>query len=174
MLHPEGGRERVKSLSNWSLKNRLILLLIVVLLIVGGVATIWVVRRDDSHNDCAAVEQVGRQWIAMSQSVTALENGSGERQDLIAIADKESAMSETIRAATGSVSSPALKDQLGKWAQGTSLLANSQRDSVTRPPQPNPSQGDDANYYRASAMAHEATAALLQACPNMPHLPPAT
>lgn len=48
------------------------------LLIAGGVAAIWVVRRGDSHNDCAAVEHLGRQWIAMSQSVTALENDSGE------------------------------------------------------------------------------------------------
>lgn len=164
----------MNKLSNWSLKKRLVLALVAVLLIVGGVTAIWAVRRGDSPNDCAAVEQLGRQWIVMSQSVTALENGSGERQDLIAIADKESAMSETIRAATGSVSSPALKDQLEKWAQGTALLSESQRDSATRPPQPNPSQGEDANYYHASVMTHEASAALLQACPNMPHLPPAS
>ncbi|QUR66759.1 hypothetical protein [Mycobacterium spongiae] len=133
---------------------------------------VWVLRQRDSHDDCAAVEQLGRQWIAMSQSVTALENGSGEHQDLIAIADKEAAMSNDIQAAARSVSTPALQDQLGKWAQGTALLADIQRDSANRPTPSNPSAVEDANYYRAAVMTHEATQALLEACPNMPHRPP--
>lgn len=159
----------MNELASWSGKKRLVWALTGVVLIVGGVTGAWVVRRGDSHNDCAAVEQLGRQWITMSQSVTALENGGGERQDLVAIADKESSMSASIRAAAGSVSSSALKDQLGKWAQGTALLATSQRDSVTRPPQPNSSSSEDATYYSAAVMIREATQALLQACPNMPH-----
>lgn len=163
----------MSKLANWSLKKRLLWASIGVFVVVCVLTAVWVTRRSDSHDDCSAVEQLGRQWIAMSQSVTALENGSGERQDIIAIADKESAMSDAIRAAAGSVSNPALKDQLGKWAQGTSLLAKDQRDSATGPPQVNPSSGD-ANYYHAAVLTHEATQALLQACPDMPRLPPAS
>lgn len=162
----------MKNLASWSVRKRWVWALTALLLVVGAVAAVWLVRDSDSHNDCAPVEQLGRQWIAMSQAVTALENGAGERQDLLAIADKESAMSDNIRAAVGSVSSPALKDQLGKWAQGTALLATSQRDSVNRPPQSNPSTSEDADYYHAAVMTHEATAALIQACPNMPRVPP--
>ncbi|WP_133057978.1 hypothetical protein [Mycolicibacterium vulneris] len=161
----------MNSLAGWS-RNKLLWASIGVLLVVCGVVVVLVLPQRNTHNDCTAVEQLGHQWIAMSQSVTALENGSGERPDLVAISDKESAMSDNIRAAAGSVSSPALKDQLGKWAQGTALLANSQRDSANRPAQPNPSS-EDANYYHGAVMTHDATAALLQACPNMPHLPPA-
>jgi hypothetical protein len=163
----------VKELASCSLQKRLVWALTVVLLIVCGATAVWVVRQNDSRNDCAAVEQLGHQWIAMAQSVTALENGPGERQDLVAIADKESSMSDTIRAAAGSVSSPRLRDQLGKWAQGTALLANSQRNSANRPPQSNPSTGEDADYYHAAAMTHEATADLHQACPDMPRVPTA-
>ena len=163
----------MSKLASWSPKKRLLWASIGVLVVVCALTAVWVTRRSDSHDDCSAVEQLGRQWITMSRSVTALENGSGERQDLVAIADKESAMSDTIRAAAGSVSNPALKDQLGKWAQGTSLLAKDQRDSATGPPQANPSSGD-ANYYHAAVLTHEATQALLQACPNMPRLPPAS
>ncbi|MDM3976765.1 hypothetical protein QRB36_21600 [Mycobacterium marseillense] len=164
----------MSKLASWSLKKRLLWASIVVLILVCALTAVWVTRRNESpHNDCSAVEQLGRQWIAMSQAVIALENGSGERQDIIAIADKESAMSDTIRAAAGSVSDPALKNQLGKWAQGTSLLAKDQRDSATGPTQANSSSGD-ANYYHAAVMTHEATQALLQACPNMPHPPPAS
>ena len=163
----------MSKLASWSPKKRLLWASIGVLVVVCVLTAVWVTRRSDSHDDCSAVEQLGRQWITMSRSVTALENGSGERQDIIAIADKESAMSDTIRAAAGSVSNPALKDQLGKWAQGTSLLAKDQRDSATGPPQANPSSGD-ANYYHAAVLTHEATQALLQACPNMPRLPPAS
>lgn len=161
----------MSQVASWSLKKRVFLALAAVLLIVGGVTAVWTMRKSDSHNDCATVEQLARQWITMSQSVIALENGSGERQDLIAIADKESAMSDNIRAAAGSVASPALKDQLGKWAQGTTLLANSQRDSANRPPQPIPASGDDPNYYQAAVLTHEATQALQKACPNMPRVP---
>lgn len=162
-------------LTSWSPKKRLAWAVAAVVLVVCGAAAIWVVSRPHaSHNDCATVEGLGRQWVEMSKSITALENGPGERQDLLAIADKESSMSDSIRGAVGSVSNPALKDQLGKWAQGTALLANSQRNSANGPPQPNSSQSGDADYYRAAVMTREATASLLQSCPNMPRVSPAS
>ncbi|KAA1248419.1 hypothetical protein F0Q45_20715 [Mycobacterium simiae] len=172
-FHAERKPKRVTKLASWPPKKRLVSALTGVLLIMCGATACWVVRQIDSHNDCAVVEQLGHQWIAMAQSVTALENGQGERRDLVAIADKESSMSDDIRAASGSVSSPALKNQLGKWAQGTALLANSQRDYANRPPQMNPSSGEDADYYHAAVMTYEAAQALLMACPNMPPVPPA-
>jgi hypothetical protein len=166
------------NLGSWSRRKRLLWSLTGVLIIVcGATATIWMggttIRTTSSRNDCTVVEQVGRQWIAMARSVTALENGPGEREDLIAIADSESAMSDKISAAAGSVSAPALKDQLNKWAQGAVLSARTQRDSANRPPQSKPPPGADADFYHAAVMTHEATAALLQACPNIPRVPPA-
>lgn len=161
------------NLANWLRRRRLPWALIGVLVIVcGATTTIWVVqhsaRTTVAHNDCTIVEQLGHQWIAMTKSVTALENGPGEREDLVAIADSESAMSDKIRTAAGSVSDPALKDQLNRWAHGTALSAKTQRDSVNRPPQSNPLSGADTDSYHAAAMTHEATKALLQTCPNMP------
>ncbi len=104
----------------------------------------------------------------MGKSVTALENGPGERADLLAIADSESAMSEKIRAAAGPVSNPALRTQLEKLAHGTALSASLQRGAATRPPQSTPPTGEDRDFYHASVMTYEATSALLQACPRMP------
>ncbi|OBA57330.1 hypothetical protein A5647_24265 [Mycobacterium sp. 1100029.7] len=145
-----------------------------VLLIACGATAVWVLLRPrDSHNDCVAVEQLGRQWIAMSHSITALQDGAGERDDLMAIADKEASMAQRIRAAAGSVSDPAVKEQLGKWADATALLANSQRDSAHRPSQSTPPHSEDADYYRAAVMTREATAALLQTCPQLPREAPA-
>lgn len=166
------------NLGSWPRRKRLLWALTGVLLIVCcATATIWVVRHNARttawHNDCTVVEQLGRQWIAMARPVTALENGPGEREDLVAIADSESAMSDKIRAAAGSVSAPALKDQLEKWAQGAALSARTQRDSANRPPQSKPPPGADADFYHAAVMTYEATEALLQACPNMPRVPPA-
>jgi hypothetical protein len=142
------------------------------LLIVCGVTGVWVLYRPHhAHDDCAAVEQLGSQWIAMSQSITASQNGPGERDDLVAIADQEAAMAERIRAAAGSVSSPTTREQLKMWAQATALVSGVQRDSATRAPQSPPSRTEDADYYRAAVMTHQATAALLQTCPKMPHVP---
>lgn len=163
-----------EGLTRWSGQKRLIWAFAGVLLVVCVATATWiVVQHNESHNDCAVVEKLGRDWVAMSQSVTALENGSGERQDLIAIADKESSMSDNIRAAAGSVSNPALKDQLTKWAQGTALLANSQRNSTNFPAPSGRSPGQDADYYNAAVTTHEATEALVKACPKMPRVPPA-
>jgi cell division protein FtsL len=160
------------TLGNWLRGKRWLWALIGVLVIICGAITIWAVRHrtrtTTAQNDCTVVEQLGHEWITMTRSVVALENGPGEHADLIAIADNESAMSDKIRAAASSVSVPALKDQLNKWARGTALSAKTQRDSANRPPQSNPPSDPDADAYRAAIITYEATNALLQACPNMP------
>lgn len=160
-------------LARRSVRQRLIWAFASVLLIACGATAAWfVVQHNESHNDCGVVEKLGRDWVAMSQSITVLENGSGERQDLIAIADKESSMSDTIRTAAGSVSDPALKDQLTKWAQATALLANSQRNATNFPAPSGRPPAQDADYYQAAVTTHEATQALVKACPKMPQVPP--
>jgi hypothetical protein len=107
----------------------------------------------------------------MVGSVTAQQNGPGERKDLIAIADSESAMGDKIRAAAVSVSNPALKEQLDIWAQGAALSAKSQRDAANQadqPWEPNPPRGADADTYRGGMMIYAATGALRKMCPSMP------
>ena len=144
------------------------------LAIVVGAATIWVihhVRGTSAHTDCSVVEQLAREYIATTQSVTnALSYGPGEKKDLIAIADQESAMSDKIRAAKASVSAPAIKEHLELWAQGVALTAKTQRDAANQPPTPwqPETPGPDSEVYRAATMTQNATAALRKACPNMP------
>jgi hypothetical protein len=143
----------------------------VTLVACGTLAAIWIARSPAPHNDCAVVEDLGRQWIAMVGSVTAQQNGPGERKDLIAIADSESAMSDKIRAAAVSVSNPALKEQLDIWAQGAALSAKSQRDAANQADQPwapNPPRGTDADTYRGGMMIYAAADALRKMCPSMP------
>ena len=158
--------------TTWS-RNRWLWVLGCVLAIIVGATTIWVIhnaRSTSSHNDCSVVEQLGREWVAMKQSVTTLESSSGDNKDLIAIANSEAAMADKIRAAQASVSAPALKEQLDVWAQATALVAKGQRDAANEPPnQPwrPPPPGADADLDRATKMNYNAMTALRKACPNM-------
>jgi hypothetical protein len=145
----------------------------VVVIALGAGGVVWATHSDRGNapqNDCAAIEQLGHEWAAMQKSVTALENGPGETKDLIAIANQESAMSDTIRAAQTSVTAQELKNQLGQWADGTALGAKGQRDAATDTSQPGtvPAIGADADSMRAGTMIYNATTALRRACPNMP------
>ncbi|MCV7094615.1 hypothetical protein [Mycobacterium kubicae] len=136
--------------------------------------TFWALH--DGHGstpqgDCAVIEQLGHEWAAMKKSITALSNGAGETKDLIAIADQESAMSSKIRAAESSVSAQTLKEQLIRWADGAALSAQVQRAAATSSSGQNgqtSTNSTDADAVRAGTMTYSATAALHQACPNLP------
>jgi hypothetical protein len=145
----------------------------VVLAVCGVTASVWLARYDApataSPDDCALVEELGQEWLALVPSInSALETGPGERSDLLAIADRESAVSDKLRAAANSVATPALKDNLNKWAEGAALLSRIQRDSANRASGLEPQSADGATFVKGSVMIHEATAALLKVCPNMP------
>lgn len=103
----------------------------------------------------------------MQRSVAELDNGAGETKDLIAIADKESAMSDKIRAAESSVLAQNLKDQLDKWAQGTALTAKGQRDAANQAAPQAPTDSGDPESVQAAQLTFDATAALRKACPNL-------
>ncbi|MGV9797541.1 hypothetical protein ACWDTP_05715 [Mycobacterium sp. NPDC003449] len=74
-------------------------------------------------------------------------------------------MSDKLCAAVDSVSTPALSDQLTKWADGAALAAHTQRDAVNRPTQ-EPSDVE-ANVNRAANMVDEAGSALAEMCPDL-------
>ncbi|WP_421841278.1 hypothetical protein [Mycobacterium sp.] len=106
-----------------------------VLVVCGGAAAIWIVKSNThtatdavgSADDCAIVAQLGREWMEMVPSINnELSTGPGEHSDIVAIADRESAMGDKLRAAADSVSTPAVKEQLNKWADGTGLGAQLQ------------------------------------------------
>lgn len=169
MSHPE---TEASLGTRWRRHRWLWVLVGVLVIIVGTTATIWAfhARTTDAHSDCAMVEQLGPEWTAMQNSVAALQNGSGETKDLIAIADQESAMSDKIGAVGSSVSAQALKDQLSRWAEGTALTAEDQRDAASQQSDQSsqsPETDADADTVRAATMTYNATAALRTACPNL-------
>jgi hypothetical protein len=140
---------------------------LIAVVIIAAAATVWILRTSRHaapKNDCSTIEDMGPQWNSMQQAVAQIQNGPGETKDLIAAADRESAMSDTLRAAASTVSAQDLKDQLAKWAQGTALAAAAQRDAAN--PSPAPDSGD-ADTVRAAQLTYDATAALRKSCPNL-------
>lgn len=152
--------------------RRLAWALTAVLLIVCGIgAAVWMTRDTSKPNaagdDCTVVKKLVEQWVTMSESVkSALETGPGERRDMLAAADRESAMSEKLRAAADSVSSPAFKEHFNKWAKGAALTAEIQRESVNRPFQVETPPDLQFKMRNAAVMTDEASGSLIQACPE--------
>lgn len=143
----------------------------VLLIACGTVATVWLMRDNSkttaAGGDCAVVKRLAAEWVTMSESVrAAVESGPGERSDLLAAANRESAMSEKLHAAANSFSSPAFKDHFVKWAEGAALTAQIQRDSVNRPFQVVLPPDLQAKMRHAALLTDEASGALLQACPD--------
>lgn len=148
-----------------------------VLVVSGGAATVWIVKNNThtaadavgSPDDCAIVARLAREWMVMVPSITnEVLNGPGEHSDIVAIADRESAMGDKLRAAADSVSAPAVKEQLNKWADGIALSARLERESANRPPGTPPPPDYHDNSLRAAVLPYEATGALMKMCPDMP------
>lgn len=123
------------------------------------------------QDDCPAVAGLARDWIAMQQATTD-PNSPGDRTALLALADRESAMADKIRAAKDSVSAQPIKDELEQWAQGAALSAQIQRDEANAPTDqpataPEPATRV-ADMRRAAQLIAAATTALHKACPSMP------
>jgi hypothetical protein len=159
------GRQRGKRVA-WAL--------IAAVVVCGGTAMVWVMRAisriSASSNDCVVVERLGREWIMMVTSIeAAVETGPGEDSDILAVADRESMMSEKLRAAANCVSTPAFRDNFNEWADGAALTAQLQRDAViiNRPAEIELPSDEQANMREAAIMTDEASGALLQACPDV-------
>lgn len=154
-------------------RRHLILAATTVVIVFGIAATIWALRSaysTNSHGDCTIVEQLGPEWTAMQHSVKKLQNESlGQPKDLIAIADRESLMSNRIRAANSSVSDNNLKGLLADWADGIALSAKNQRDAATATTNTTwqPSAGADTDTVRAATLTFNATTVLRKSCPNL-------
>lgn len=153
-------------------RKRVVWIVAVAALLIAAAATVLLVTRDTasrdtSDNNCAVVENVAREWVSLQHSVeSSVESGAGEGGDLRSAADQESAMSDKLRAAANSVSSPAVRDQLTKWSEGVALTAQIQRGSVDRPLQVSPPPDLQAQIQRAAVLTGQATDALLKSCPN--------
>ncbi len=147
-----------------------------VLVAVGVATTVWIVQHNSqpataSAEDCAIVKVVAQDWQQMTLSNNnELRTGDGGRSDWLAIADRQSTMSDTLRAAADSVSTPTIKEELNKWADGTALAAQLQRDSANWPPGFEPPPNDEAAFIDASTTMYDAAGALKETCPGI--LPP--
>lgn len=136
-------------------------------------ATVWTVlinHRGGPRDDCSVVEGLGPKWDKMQQVEKDTERGPGETKDLLALASAESDMGDQIRAAQATVSNPALKTQLGDWAQGMAITAKGQRDAANPSANPVPGQptpGADSADVRAAMLIHDSTAALQKSCPQL-------
>lgn len=147
-----------------------------VLIVCGTTAAVWVLRHDTSSTaspeDCAVVEALGREWIGLVNAINVgLANGPGERRDWLAVAEREAAMSDKLRAAADSTSTPEFQEQLTKWADGAELQAKLQRDSANRLPGAMVSPDTDADALQAAKLINEGSGALIKACPHAPPAP---
>ncbi|ALI24929.1 hypothetical protein XA26_10720 [Mycolicibacterium fortuitum] len=142
-------------------------------------AGVWLLQRDASagppSGDCAVVEQLGHEWLAMTSSVhDEMATGPGGQPAWQSVADQEAAMAVKISTAATAVSASSLKEQLNKWAEAAELTAKLQRDSANRSPGADPSESEGQAFVASSVMTYEATAALRDQCPDMPVQPPDT
>lgn len=158
--------------------NRWLWTVSAVVAIAGAAAGgVWAFQqRDDSAappaEECTVVEQLGREWLAMTSSVNnELSTGPGGRDALLAAAEREASMGDKIRSAAQSVSTISLKDELTKWAEAAELGSQLQRDSASRDPQVAPSAAEGNAFIESSVETYEATAALREQCPDMPAQP---
>ncbi len=142
----------------------------------GVTASVWIVQHNSqtiaaTPEDCAIVEKVGHDWQGTMTSIEAeILTDPGERGDWLAIADRESAMGDKLRTAADSVSTPAVKEELNKWADSMALAVQLQRDSVNQAPGFASPPSDEATFIDASKTMYEAAVVLNEACPGM--LPP--
>ncbi|MEZ0366132.1 hypothetical protein ACAG26_20870 [Mycobacterium sp. pUA109] len=133
-------------------------------------------RSSRPAKDCAVVERVGGEWTAMVAQATAASDaalnndGSGP---LLAVADSQTKMSDKLRVAADSVSTPGFGEALNKWADGAAKAAQLQRDAVKYPS--TSIQDDQERYgsaekcYRdAFSLVDQATTTLAQKCPKLP------
>lgn len=121
-----------------------------------------------SPQDCAAVEQITREWNKSIPEINnELSNGPGERSDIIAVAERESEMSDELQEIADTVSEPVLKIQLHKWSLGTRKLSQLRESNANRPRGPEPPDNTE-KFVRASELVFYAIAELRKTCPNMP------
>jgi hypothetical protein len=142
-----------------------------VLLIATCVAAISELPQDHrpscpSCEDCSVVERLGHKWIGSVGTVPSLNDR--ESQDPAVAANQESAMSATISDAEHDVSNRAISAQLNKWAQGATLLAETQKVVIRFGRQGISPARPDADYADASGMTRNAMASLQDLCPHMP------
>src|SRR5215218_7433155 len=155
-----------------TLKSRWIWLVAAVLVVVCGAAAALLIVRATHHDrprdDCAVVADMMNQWNSMAAATKkALETEPGERVDFLAIADSQAAMADKLRTSAQEVSSPTIKENLTKWAEGAAMVAQSQRDAASRPPQ-GPSGTFDPTFVQGSQTAFLASNELQRSCPAAP------
>ncbi|MCG7607725.1 MULTISPECIES: hypothetical protein [Mycobacterium] len=158
--------------------NRWLWTVAAVVAIAGATAGgVWTFQQRDVSaappaEECAVVERLGHEWLAMTSSVNnELSTGPGGRDALLAAAQREAIMGSKIRSEAQSVSTMSLKDELTKWAEAAELGSQVQRDSANRDPRLAPSAAEGSAFIESSVKTYEATAALREQCPDMPAQP---
>ena len=139
-----------------------------VLVFYGVAAAIWIVRNTTDAaappDDCAIVEQLAREW-SVRAAATNVAADSDER-DPSYVFDRWSVMSDKARAGADSVSTPALKQDLNKWAEGFALFAQLQRDATGQPAHESGKPGRQPDLDQAGDLIYNTAADLQEACPK--------
>lgn len=112
-----------------------------------------------------------RDWAAIEQSAGD-PNASGDRTELLALADRETAMADRLHTATMQAGSQPVKDALSTWTQGVRMSANIEGEIATaatdQPPPAREPAARAADMHRAAQLIGTASADLRTSCPTMP------
>jgi len=140
---------------------------VALLVVEGFAANAWAIRQSRvPERDCAVVEQLGRQWVAMISYVN--RDGVSTRQDLYDTVVAEGALSDRIRAARAEVTDPRVKQNLRLWADASAEMTELQR-SVLTDGSGASQESDDAQTAEQLRIAKKALWAIMplhEACPN--------
>ncbi|MCV7236297.1 hypothetical protein [Mycobacterium branderi] len=114
------------------------------------------------RHDCAVVAKFFRYWTESVGAVNAEDN----TDDPLTIADRYVAIGDHVRAMAKSVSSPAIKDHLNKWADGMAIMSRLQRDSGNRPAEITLPPDELADAVEAGHLLFGSAEALRKSCPD--------
>ncbi|QUR66005.1 hypothetical protein [Mycobacterium spongiae] len=146
----------------------LFVLIATVFVVCGAAATVVIVRQNTDTNppaeDCAIVERLAQDWKVRAAANTAT-TGSEER-DPSSVFHRWSVMSDKARAGADAVSTPALRQDLNKWADGFALFAQLQRDAIQQPFEVGWQPGELADLNEAGDLIYDTANDLRQMCPN--------
>ena len=150
----------------------------VVLVACGGAATMWIANNSAETvvppEDCARVAEIDSQWRDVAEaegSALAVPPGtmipdSPMNVDSRAGIDRYLTLSANARNAADSVVTPALKENLMKWADGFALVAQLKKSQMNPAPMAEWSPAELASVNEVGALLYDTVPALRQLCPN--------
>lgn len=143
---------------------------LVIVALLAIVTVVWAISEPGSSSndaDCAIVEDVSRQWKAVSDQVQARPIREPRPDDYRSAAQLQTQMAEKLESAAHSVSASEISENLSKWAAAAERFADTQRTSAEQGQGgPEPSDVDEKLLQTTSSM-NDAILALGELCPGV-------